>query len=117
MTIQSQLDTAAAEKAAAKRTDTPTVVEELTANFLRASHHHIRKSFDPATPKDDFTTHCGFAHAYALVAYLLDAHQQTGDDTTELAWELHEFAQNGEPLADWVNEQVHARGIKTDDAS
>jgi hypothetical protein len=96
-------------------TEIVTTVEATMEDFLRAASIHTGKALDPATPREEFATHCALGHAYSLVAYLLDAHLQTGDDTTELAWELHEFAEDGEPLAHWVGDQVRARGINTDE--
>lgn len=115
MAIQSKLDTAAAEKAAAKRTDTPSVVEVVMHDFLTAAAKHIAAATDPAEPKEHFATHCCLAQAYGLVAYVLDAYHQTGADSTELAWELTDLLANGEPLDEWVREQLTARGVNVDD--
>ena len=94
-------------------TTEPVTVEATMEDFLRAASIQIAKAFDPATTREEFNTHCALGHAYSLVAYLLDARIQTGEDLTDLAVELNEFAEDGEPLAHWVAEQVHARGIDT----
>jgi hypothetical protein len=115
MSTVSKLDTTAAEKAAAKHSDTPSVVEVVMHDFLTAAAKHIAAATDPAEPNERFATHCALSQAYGLVAYVLNAYHQSGEDSTELAWELTDLLANGEPLDEWVREQLTARGVNVDE--
>ncbi len=115
MDTESFLDTTAAEKAAAKRTGNPSVVEVVMHDFLTAAAKHITAACDPNEPNEHFATHCALAQAYGITAYILDAYHQSGEDSTELAWELLDLLGDGEPLDEWVREQLTARGVNVDE--
>lgn len=95
-------------------TETVSTVEHMMREFLTASTKHTAAACDPTTPKEDFGTHCALAQAYGVTAYVLHAFDQTGEDSTELAWELYDFLGNGEPLAEWVGERLTNYRVNVD---
>lgn len=94
--------------------ETVSTVEHMMREFLTASTKHTAAACDPTTPKEDFATHCALAQAYGLTAYVLHAFDQTGDDSTELAWELHDFFGDGEPLSEWVSGRLASYRVNVD---
>lgn len=89
---------------------------DLLHDLLATAHAHIAAACDPTRDRADeaaFRHHCEAAQLAGMAAYLLDAlDRQPGWVADGVAAAVHELAEDGEPLAEWVAEQVTARGVK-----
>jgi len=88
------------------------VTDAIVQDFLVSSQRHTNAATDSTTPEADFRLNCTVAALSALVAYLLvelkDVDQSTAAD---VAWQVSDFCQDGEPLAQWVAEELNNRGV------
>lgn len=93
----------------------PTAYEAVTEQFLTAAHRSIAAACKPGNTTEDLAMHTNVACLAGLVAYLLEQIRQYDTGTAnDVAWEVHDFAEDGEPLADWVAGQLRARGLNPD---
>lgn len=90
-------------------------VRELLHHLLATSHAHIAAACDPNRDRADeaaFRHHCEAAQLAGMAAYLLDALGSHFGNTVDLVCrELDQLATDGEPLAEWVADQVIRRGV------
>ena len=88
------------------------VTDAMVRDFLVSSQRHLNSATAPGTPEVDFRNSAIMALLSGLVAYLLaelkDLDQGTAAD---VAWQVHDFCEHGEPLADWVAEELTRRGV------
>lgn len=88
------------------------VTDAMVRDFLVSSQRHLNATMDRTASEADFRTNCMVSLLSGLVAYLLaelkDLDQGTAAD---VAWQVRDFCQDGEPLADWVAEELTRRGI------
>jgi len=84
----------------------------LAADFLECSARNLNAFFDSPTSTAGRDETLQLASAYASVAYLLHAlHANDQGAASDAAWELQEMGEAGEPLADWVGDQLGKLGI------
>lgn len=87
---------------------------QLLHDLLATAHAHVAAACDPTRDNGDeaaFRAHCEAAQLAGIAAYLLDALDVDTSGAEEVAREVSQLAEDGEPLAEWVAEQVQARGI------
>lgn len=98
----------------AKKTEHPQTTEVMTRLFLVDSKYRLDAVFadlDWAHPElknlqSQVSTLAG------ICAYLLDQlHQLDGGTATDVAWQVHDWCDDGEGCADWVTEEIQRRGI------
>lgn len=87
------------------------IVDRTIGIFLAAAQRHTNQACEPNAP--DFAKHCAFALAFGEIAYVLETLQRVDRRTAErVALDMDEFADDGEPLANWVAAQLNQRGIE-----
>lgn len=88
------------------------VCDVMVRDFLTSSQQHLNLATDPDAPEADFRSNCIAAQLCGMVAYLLDQINQMDSGVgPDVAWELHDWCQDGEPLAQWVADELHNRGV------
>lgn len=99
-------------------TDTePTPAETLGRGLLEAHVKFLARAVEPFAPGETFLSNAMAAHYAAAAAWLLDTITGLVDAPTanDIAAELSELMEMGEPLADWAGEAANEMGINADD--
>lgn len=88
------------------------VTDAMVRDFLVSSQQHLNAATNPDTPEADFRVNCALAQLEGLVALLLVELKSLDQGTAaDVAWQVHDFCQDGEPLAGWVAQELTDRGI------
>lgn len=97
----------------AKTQQEPQTTEVMTRLFLVDSKYRLDAVFDSEWPDPRLKDLHAIASTLAgMCAYLLDQmHQLDQDTATDVAWQLHDWSDDGEGCADWVAQEVRRRGI------
>ncbi len=88
------------------------VTDVMVRDFLVSSQQHLNLATAPDTPEADFRSNCMAAQLCGMVALLLTELKNLDQGTAaDVAWQVHDFCQDGEPLAEWVAEELNNRGV------
>lgn len=91
------------------------LVEHLMLKFLTAAQQSVIAATTPGTPESEFRWNVERATLAGMCAYLLDAlHTNDRGEADEVAVALERHCADGEPLADWVAEELTRRGIEVE---
>lgn len=92
-----------------------TQVEHIMLNFLTAAQQSLIAATTPGTPEAEFRWNVERATLAGMCAYLLDAlHTNDQGEADEVAVALERHCADGEPLADWVAEELNRRGVEVE---
>lgn len=93
------------------RVQKPNAALVVAADFLESSARQLNAGFDNYDDPNH-TSNFLLATAYGAVAFLLhELHANDQGAASDAAWELSEMTEAGQPLADWVSDQLAALGI------